>query len=307
VAGASVSPGYYQNPEATRATFHNELEGGDGTRFLDTGDLGFMEGGELFITGRAKELIIIRGENHYPQDIESTVVAAMPRLRDDSTVAISAERETENSIVLLAEAPDDVGGEEVAELAIPVARAISESHGLTLSRFVLVAKRSLPRTTSGKLQRLQSKELWLRGELSVLATWENPRGEAEAEASAAPPALESIHWRAIESWGRAWLARHLRLPDAHVSAQTPFTHMGLSSVDALAFSGALERLLGRKVPATALFEYPTLRELSQWLQQAAEAAVTPGVSEPPSPPEAARDTLLELEKELQRAEQRLKH
>ncbi|QDF04739.1 AMP-binding protein [Myxococcus xanthus] len=298
VAGPSVSPGYYENPEATRATFHNELAGGDGTKFLDTGDLGFLDHGELFITGRAKELIIIRGENHYPQDIESTAVTAMPRLRDDSTVAISAERETENSIVLLAEAPDDAGAEDVTELAAPVARAISESHGLTLSRFVLVAKRSLPRTTSGKLQRLQSKEAWLRGDLSVLATWENARGGDVDTAPAVAPELDGLHWRAIESWGRAWLARQLRLPDAHVTAQTPFTHLGLSSVDALAFSGALERLLGRKVPATTFFDHPTLRDLAQSLQQAAGDV---------APAAAPTDVVSELEQELQRAEQRIKH
>ncbi|NVJ15830.1 AMP-binding protein [Myxococcus sp. AM010] len=297
VAGPSVSPGYYENAEATRATFHNLLTGGDGTRFLDTGDLGFLDHGELFITGRAKELIIIRGENHYPQDLESTAVAAMPRLRDDSTVALGTEGETEDSIVLLAEAPDDASGEDVAALAGPVARAISESHGLSLSRFVLVARRGLPRTTSGKLQRLQSKEAWLRGDLSVLATWENARGDDETAPTVAPE-LDGLHWRAIEAWGRAWLARQLRLPDAHVTAQAPFTHLGLSSVDALAFSGALERLLGRKVPATTFFDHPTLRELAQSLQPAAEDVASPA---------APTDALSELEQELQRAEQRIKH
>jgi fatty-acyl-CoA synthase len=156
VKGPSVAKGYFQNPEATTAAWQ------DG--WLRTGDLGYLADGELFVCGRSKELIIIRGANYYPQDIELTV-RDLPGVKRGNVAAFSVNEGGEERLVILAEAGREfsIAREEQA-LRRAIATRIQEATGLEVHRVVLVPAGTLLRTTSGKLQRRKMKQLYEQGE-----------------------------------------------------------------------------------------------------------------------------------------------
>ncbi|TXS51780.1 fatty acyl-AMP ligase [Streptomyces sp. uw30] len=177
VRGASVAKGYWRNALATRETFRATLTGHDG-RFLRTGDLGFLRDGELFVTGRLKDLIVIDGRNHYPQDLELTAEMAHPALRPGCTAAFSVdagdggdageEGAVGEQAVLIAEIAPDASSE--AEKIIDVVRSgIGEAHGVSVRDVVLVQPGTIPKTSSGKIQRRASRAAYLEGKLAVIA------------------------------------------------------------------------------------------------------------------------------------------
>ncbi len=155
VKGPSVAQGYFKNPEATAATWQ------DG--WLRTGDLGYLADGELFICGRSKELIIIRGANYYPQDIE-WIVRDLPGIKRGNAAAISVNVDGEERLVIIAEADSREG----ADLCRAITTLIQKTIGLEVYRVVLVPVGTLMRTTSGKLQRRKMKQLYEQGELREL-------------------------------------------------------------------------------------------------------------------------------------------
>ncbi|MGW2744061.1 fatty acyl-AMP ligase [Streptomyces sp. NPDC001450] len=167
VGGASVAKGYWRNALATRETFRAQLPGHEG-RFLRTGDLGLQRDGELFVTGRLKDLIVIDGRNHYPQDLELTAELSHPALRPGCTAAFSVDTAAEGEQpVLVAEiAPDDAGeSEKITDL---IRSTVGEAHGLSLRDVVLVQPGTIPKTSSGKIQRRATRTAYLDGTLSVV-------------------------------------------------------------------------------------------------------------------------------------------
>ncbi|WP_432033385.1 fatty acyl-AMP ligase [Streptomyces antibioticus] len=165
VQGASVAHGYWRNTLATRETFRATLPGREG-RFLRTGDLGFLRDGELFVTGRLKDLLVVDGRNHYPQDLELSAELCHPALRPGCTAAFSVDSGAEGEQpVLVAELTPDAAGEaeQVADL---VRAAIGTAHGLTVHDVVLVHPGTIPKTSSGKIQRRATRAAYLDGTLA---------------------------------------------------------------------------------------------------------------------------------------------
>jgi fatty-acyl-CoA synthase len=152
VKGPSVTAGYYQNSEATAQGYR------DG--WLHTGDLGYLADGNIYVCGRIKDLIIIRGANFYPQDIEWTV-AEVEGVRRDNVVAFSVMKDGEEKLVVAAEA----NSSDAPELRKAIAIKISETHGLTAGYVAIVRVGSLPKTSSGKAQRRRTKQLYEDGQL----------------------------------------------------------------------------------------------------------------------------------------------
>lgn len=186
VSGAGVAQGYWNRPELTEQTFRAHLsDTGDGP-FLRTGDLGFIKDGELFITGRLKDLIIIGGRNHYPQDIELTVEQCHMALRSGCTAAFSVEVEAEERLVIAAEfdprslrsvAQADGSGaaldttvrrvpaEEWKFVKTTVLRTVSDYFGLHVHELVLLKVGGVPKTSSGKIKRQECRKAYLTGAL----------------------------------------------------------------------------------------------------------------------------------------------
>lgn len=153
--GPSVTRGYWERPDATLATFHAYTWDGQGP-FLRTGDLGFVLEGELFISGRLKDLIILGGRNHHPQDIEMTVEESHPAVRPSCCAAFTVEVEGEEKLIVAVEVGRQRGVPE-AEVEAAVVRAarqaVAEQHDIQVHRVVVLAPGEIPKTSSGKLQR----------------------------------------------------------------------------------------------------------------------------------------------------------
>jgi fatty-acyl-CoA synthase len=156
--GPSVSAGYYQEPELTQESFRT---GPGGHTWLYTGDLGYTVGGEVFICGRLKDMIIVRGRNFYPNDLE-WVVSELPGVRRGNVVAFGAEVNGEEHVVVAAEAFSS----EAEGLKESIAKAILESFSLAVHEVVIVPQGTLPRTSSGKPQRRKTKQMYLDGTLA---------------------------------------------------------------------------------------------------------------------------------------------
>ncbi|MEU3980760.1 fatty acyl-AMP ligase [Streptomyces sp. NPDC026672] len=167
VGGASVAKGYWRNTLATRETFRATLPAHEG-RFLRTGDLGFLRDGELFVTGRLKDLIVVDGRNHYPQDLELAAELSHPALRPGCTAAFSVDSgvEGEQPVVVAELAPEAAGEhEKIGEL---IRSAVGEAHGLSVHDVVLVHPGTIPKTSSGKIQRRATRTAYQDGTLAVV-------------------------------------------------------------------------------------------------------------------------------------------
>ena len=171
VASTSVARGYWNRPEESELTFGARLPGRK-TRFLRTGDLGCLwpSDGELFVTGRVKDLIIIRGRNHYPEDIELTVETSHPALLSGAGVAFSIEIEDEECLVLAQEIHRHRAGES-AEVFESIRRSVVDAHELAPQAIVLVRQGGIPKTSSGKIQRRPCAKAFVEGSLPVVAEW----------------------------------------------------------------------------------------------------------------------------------------
>jgi acyl-CoA synthetase (AMP-forming)/AMP-acid ligase II len=177
--GNNIGRGYWARPEETERVFGNKLQcrlpagsHADGApseaTWLRTGDLGVYFEGELYITGRIKDLIIVDGRNHYPQDIEATTAEASPAVRSGYVAAFSVPAdEAGERLVIVAERAPIAARTDLQPVIDAIRAAVSRRHGLALSDVLLVAAGTIPRTTSGKLARRACRAQYLKGELSV--------------------------------------------------------------------------------------------------------------------------------------------
>ena len=172
VSGSTVAQGYWMRPEETERTFRAYLaDTGDGP-FLRTGDLGFWKNGELFVTGRLKDVVIIRGRNYYPQDIELTVEQSHPALKAGASAAFSVEVEGEEQLVVAQEVERSYLRKlDANEVVGAIRQAVWEQHELSVYAVVLLKPASIPKTSSGKIQRHACKAGFLDGSLEGIGTW----------------------------------------------------------------------------------------------------------------------------------------
>jgi acyl carrier protein len=282
VAGPHVAKGYWNRSEATRATFEAYLaDTGEGP-FLRTGDLGFLRNGELVITGRLKDLIVLHGRNLYPQDVEWTTEHSHPALAPGGAAAFSVDTgATEQLVVVQAlvhrQRPD------LNAVLGRIRQAIAEAHEACVHEILLIKPGSLPKTSSGKVQRQATRTQYLSGALQVVASW---RANAEDTPTQAPEAssplpAEPAHEtdppaspprRLPEATIRAWLvaelARKLGMSPAEIDIHQPFTYYGIASVEGVALAAKLENYMGRTMPLSLIWDYPSIHAVSQYLSLA---------------------------------------
>ena len=173
VGGPSVAAGYWQQPAESSETFAARTAAGDGP-FLRTGDLGFLHGGQLYVTGRIKDLVIIRGQNYYPQDIEQTVERSGARARPGAAAAFSIDRDGEECLVVALELERGVKPADRPAQVDLVRAAIASEHELNASDIVLLRIGAIPKTSSGKIQRRACRGAYLDGTLERLDVESQP-------------------------------------------------------------------------------------------------------------------------------------
>ncbi|HSU83775.1 MAG TPA: AMP-binding protein, partial [Thermoanaerobaculia bacterium] len=280
ISGPSVARGYWENEEATARDFHAFLPTGEGP-FLRTGDLGFLSGGDLYVTGRLKDLIILRGRNHYPQDVELTAERSHPDLQPGGGAAFPVETGGEERLVVVHEVARHRkdGVEEIAEA---VRRAVAAEHEVQVHEVVLIRQAGLPKTSSGKVQRRLCRELYLRDELPVVGR------SALAAADPAPEIAAALTRESLAALSgderRGMLAAYLRerasaVTGVPVALDQPLTGLGLDSLSAVELKGSVEGALGLAVPLADLLQGISVADLADLLL--AGLGIEPVVELPP--------------------------
>ncbi|WP_395293021.1 amino acid adenylation domain-containing protein [Kitasatospora hibisci] len=257
LSGPSVAQGYWNRPEHSAATFGARLAAGDaddpddadGAAFLRTGDLGLLHEGELYVTGRLKDLVIVRGRNHYPQDIEQTVAAVHPALRANCGAAVQVELAGAAELVIVQEVARDHQDGDLTALARTVREAVAEAHGVRPAAVVLIRAATLPRTSSGKVQRHVCAASYREGSLAALGHSGRPQGAADerpaeldapALRAAAPAERPALLLAAL----RALLGARLGLAAEELAPGRRLAELGLDSLGAVRLRHELRAALG---------------------------------------------------------------
>ena len=284
VQGPSVARGYHDRPDATNAAFAARTSTAADRPWLRTGDLGFLRHDQLFVTGRLKDLIIIRGRNLYPEDIEHSADRAHQGLRAGYCAAFSVDMGDRDQLVVVQEVEPRCRDLDVQAAMQAIRRAIAAQHELEIYAIVLVKAGTIPKTSSGKTRRAACRELFQSGKLEPLAAWEADSefvGSDGGDAATAPHPL-NVSAAEIESWLSDAIAARLRIPREAVRVATPFLDLGMSSMDAVEIAAELARWLGRRLSPVAIYSHPNIAALARWLASSPPGAdLTSGAQSDP--------------------------
>ena len=274
----SVASGYWKRPDESLRTFGATLaDEAAGARYMRTGDLGFMDQGELFIAGRIKDMTIVRGENYYPQDIEWAAERAHAAFKPSCCAAFAVVRDGEERIVVVQEVLRHHGRWSEDEMLAALRSAVAATHDLPLEAVVLIRPGTTSKTSSGKIQRAAAKAAYLEGSLQVLAQWERQTEQARlaipAQGIPAQPALADITARL-----RARVAGLALLPTREVSDSRPFSEYGLGSLEAVRLSGDCGKRFGVALAPTAFYDYPSIGQLARHMLEGSNSAPAPAAA-----------------------------
>ncbi|MEH1788636.1 MAG: AMP-binding protein [Nostoc sp.] len=303
VSGTSVARGYWNKPESEQTFRACLADTNNRESFLCTGDLGFLQDGELFVTGRLKDLIIIRGRNHYPQDIELTVDKSHPALRLGCGAAFGVEINGVERLVIAQEIErDHLRQLDVNEVVGAICQAVSKYHELQVYAVVLLKPLTIPKTSSGKIQRHACRSRFLNGSLDLVGDWaENPRSKAEflqlemeleemiqqfqtpeqqfSDNKESKNGLRrqklSVTKEAIEVWLISVLAISLKTSADEIDTKQPFSRYGLDSSVAISITSELADWLGHELEPTIFWEYPSIEALAQYLEAECQLSQSP--------------------------------
>ncbi|MBL1208761.1 hybrid fatty acyl-AMP ligase/type I polyketide synthase [Geminocystis sp. GBBB08] len=311
VKGASVTQGYWQREEATKNTFQAYTKEGKGT-FLRTGDLGFLSEGELFVTGRLKDLIIIRGRNHYPQDIEESVASCHRGINSESGAAFAIDVNDEEQLVVIFEIKrtfltkinQDASLKQ--EIFAKIRQIIAENHELQVYSIVLLKTGSIPKTSSGKIARYACRQGFLDNTLQVVAHWDiNHQLSPEETKRLGDEEMteigngeirrkedneirregneEKINYQfssfnsqrlTIQNWLKENIAQRIGVKPQQIDIYQPFINYGLDSVQVVRLTAELEDWLDSRLSPTLAYDYPNIAQLSEYLAEE-KTTVTP--------------------------------
>jgi thioester reductase-like protein len=253
VRSPAVAAGYWDRPTESEETFR--FRSSDGRLFLRTGDLGFFVDGRLCVAGRAKDLVILRGKKHFPQDIERVVEAAHPSVRPGCVAAFAIPSSMGDGLGIAAEID---AGADVAAVEAAVRAAVSSAHEIAVDGIALLAPRTIPKTSSGKIQRHAAQHAWMEDTLAPLH-----RTGAEAARPGGLPA-----------WLVDGLCRDAGVARTQIRRDARLTELGLDSMRIVELAGVMEERVGVEVPVEVVFGL-TLGELADWIETTALPAVLP--------------------------------
>ena len=269
VSGESVAMGYWGSDGESERTFGAAIaDSDDARRYLRTGDLGFLDDGHLFVTGRLKDLIILAGRNYYPQDLELAAEESHPGLRPGHAAAFAVDGASRELLVVALEVTRHHRESENESVFAAVRRAMADREGVLPDVILLVRQNGIPRTSSGKVQRRATRSMMEAGTLDVVARSDEriddvPSGVADNAGTSAP----------LEAWLRRWVADELQIDVASVDATASVREYGLDSVAAVRLVTELEHVLGHRVDVALLWREPSIRSLSRALDAGGSSAL----------------------------------
>lgn len=257
VSGPSVAHSYWEQASETKTHLRARIAGGPAVSWLRTGDLGFMHEGELYVTGRIKDMLIVRGANHYPQDIESTVQDAHAAIRPGCVAAFAIDEGGEERLAVVAEVETkaaQASGFDPDAVVATITRAVSEQHGLRVDRLVLIRAGTIPKTTSGKIQRRATRQAMLGGELTVL------KDEAIQRTPEPIRVRNDLRTRIIQI-----VTQVTSLPVEKMEPDTSLYSLGVDSLSGVNIAYEIGMLTGQDVPSHILSERDTITKLVDYV------------------------------------------
>jgi acyl-CoA synthetase (AMP-forming)/AMP-acid ligase II/acyl carrier protein len=265
VSGPSVGQGYWNRTDETKETFCAYLKHTGQGPFLRTGDLGFLDNGEIFITGRAKDVIIIRGRNLYPQDIELTAERSHPSLRTGSVAAFEVEVDNEQRLVVVQEL-EFRAKPNVEEVTAAIRQTVTSEHEVQVYAVVLIKPGTIPKTSSGKIQRRACKAGFLAGTLEVISKsildasdFAEKETSSAGEQSIALPQSETQ----LKSYLQELVAQVLKITPSQVQPEQPLTGLGIDSLTASDLKNQIEVDFGVAVSVTDLLQDASVADLTK--------------------------------------------
>jgi acyl-CoA synthetase (AMP-forming)/AMP-acid ligase II/acyl carrier protein len=273
ISGTHVAAGYFENPELTTATFKAYTEKNEGP-FLRTGDMGFLnKNNSLFITGRIKDMLILRGKNYYPQDIEYAIDHTSEAFAKGSSAAfILPESEKLVCMIELTRAYHRKPALVLQQLAASVVTVVSNTLELTIDKIVFLRPNTIPKTSSGKIQRSRARDMYLTQTADILFETARPRPATLGPKKGMPMVTDP---QDLETRLCQWISEKTGLPETEIETAQDFSLFGLDSIALVDLSNKLEAVLGNPVPIDALYDYPTIHALSHYLvSQTVPAAIS---------------------------------
>ena len=255
VASESVAQGYWNQPHESELQAYLADTGAG--PFLRTGDLGFLREGELFVTGRLKDLIIIRGRNIYPQDLELTVEKSHPALRQGGGAAFSVEGDGGERLVVAQEVERTYRRKlDVDETIAAIRGAVSQQHELDIYAVLLLVPGSIPKTSSGKIQRYACRQKYLANSFSTLGA------SVLSDSLVQDNQPERL---AFEESLRDRLAQITGIAAAKIAPHTPLTSLGLNSLQAIEIQNFVEAKFNLYLPIESFWEDLSITRLADWI------------------------------------------
>jgi acyl-CoA synthetase (AMP-forming)/AMP-acid ligase II/acyl carrier protein len=273
LAGASISDGYWNRAAESQQQFQATLRPSDPnqqTRYCRTGDYGFMHEGRLYVTGRIKDMIILRGRNLFPQDIEATVRESIGS-EGGQCAAFSVDSARGEALAVVAELPRRADESTLPELVRSIRRVVIDVHEVDPQHILLVRPATIPLTSSGKVQRHRCRAMFEAEEIKVKHRYD--RSFANGSAPISLPTLPSSPTpqdrrsmtRKVEKWLAEWLVVSAGVQPADVDFEKPFGEYGLDSMTTIELSGEIEDWSGVQLTPVVAWNHPTIVRLSAYI------------------------------------------
>ncbi|KTD12093.1 saframycin Mx1 synthetase B [Legionella gratiana] len=261
-SGPSIAKGYWNKPELTKATFENQLPDSPDVSYLRTGDLGFINQGNLYVTGRIKDLLIIHGKNYYPQDIEQAIAQSHTQFESQGAAAFVVKVENRRELIVLQEIKREaINRVELDSLFSDIQAILLDQFGLIPYSIVLIKPYTLPKTSSGKIQRWLARKAFLDKTLKSIAHWHR---DSKNQTSIISLTSSSI---GIKKWLNEWLMRRLNMTLSDCDYEKSITALGVNSIAAVELSNDLQAKIGKQFELLPLFEQYTLNQLITFLSE----------------------------------------
>jgi acyl-CoA synthetase (AMP-forming)/AMP-acid ligase II/acyl carrier protein len=271
-----IARGYWNNKQLTQEIFQAKIDEHQ-DNYLKTGDLGFIEQGELFVTGRIKDIIIIRGQNYYPQDIEKTIEQSHYALKADSNAVFTVQVDAQEQLVVVQEVKrtylkklgiiqsnHELSTQKLeTEIKATMRASISQECGLNIYDIQLIKTGTICKTSSGKIQRFLCKEKYLNEVEAIKSQKSQFSKKSEQKANI----TNQVNTKAIQDWLSRWLSNKLKIPLEQIDHTKAFAEYGIDSVMAVELAQDLEEWLpsNLEIEPTLAWNFPSIEALASYL------------------------------------------
>ena len=259
--GPSMAQGYLNNREETLAVFNAHIKN-QTTPYVRTGDLGFISKGQLYITGRHKDLIILQGTNHYPQDIEYTVFTSDEALLNDATAVFSIEQNNMEKLIIVQEIHRHTAQENFPSIMANIRQNVIDQHLVETTQILFIKPKSLPKTTSGKVQRRLCKKQFQLGELKLIFDSQNPNNAEKNIKSIETPHTDNVFLNRLSVIIQEITKDNLSIS---LTTETKLGELGLSSLQQIELIVKIEKEFSIHLGDDAMLSIENMADMEHYV------------------------------------------